>query len=116
MIKFVSLCLISFSLLIINNKRLGDTMIHFDKINSYKSCINLKEKIKNLNLKCEDLLNEEKEKNEKSPNHSLKELIKKGKKTNFISIRETGNYTKKIDKKDKVKLMNLVKALKNSEI
>ena len=40
-------------------------MIHFDKINSYKSCINLKEKIKNLNLKCEDLLNEEKEKNEK---------------------------------------------------
>ncbi len=116
MIKFVSLCLISFSLLIINNKRLGDTMIHFDKINSYKSCINLKEKIKNLNLKCEDLLNEEKEKNEKSPNHSLKELIKKGKKTNFISIRETGNYTKKIDKKDKVKLMNLVKALKNSDI
>ncbi len=91
-------------------------MIHFDKINSYKSCINLKEKIKNLNLKCEDLLNEEKEKNEKSPNHSLKELIKKGKKTNFISIRETGNYTKKIDKKDKVKLMNLVKALKNSDI
>ena len=116
MIKFVSLCLISFSLLIINNKRLGDTMIHFDKINSYKSCINLKEKIKNLNLKCEDLLNEGKEKNEKSPNHSLKELIKKGKKTNFISIRETGNYTKKIDKKDKVKLMNLVKALKNSDI
>ena len=116
MIKYISLCLISFSLLIINNKRLGDTMIHFDKINSYKSCINLKEKIKNLNLKCEDLLNEEKEKNEKSPNHSLKELIKKGKKTNFISIRETGNYTKKIDKKDKVKLMNLVKALKNSDI
>ena len=38
----------------------------------------------------------QKEKNEKSPNHSLKELIKKGKKTNFISIRETGNYIKKV--------------------
>ncbi len=67
-------------------------------------------------LALNEILNEEKEKNEKSPNHSLKELIKKGKKTNFISIRETGNYTKKIDKKDKVKLMNLVKALKNSDI
>ena len=116
MIKYVSLCLISFSLLLINNKRLGDTMTHFDKISSYKSCINLKEKIKNLNLKCEDLLREEKEKNEKLSNAYLKELIKKGKISNIISIRESENYTKKIDKKDKVKLMNLVKALKNSEI
>ena len=116
MIKYVSLCLISFSLLLINNKRLGDTMLHLDKINSYKSCIKLKEKIKNLNLKCEDLLNEEKEKNDKLPNPYLKDLIKKEKNSNIISIRETVNYTKKIDKKDKVKLMNLVKALKNSEI
>ena len=61
-------------------------------------------------------LREEKEKNEKLPNAYLKELIKKGKISNIISIRETENYTKKIDKKDKVKLMNLVKALKNSEI
>ena len=117
MIKFISLCLISFSLININNKRSGDTMNKCDKKSSFESCIKLREKVKILNLKCEDILqekNDEKEKTEKSFNSNFffKELIKP-KFSNLINIRETNNYVKKINKKDKVKLMNLVKSLKD---
>ena len=100
MIKFISLCLISFSLIIINNKRSGDTMNKYDKKSSFESCIKLREKVKILNLKCEDILQEKNE-------------IIKPKFSNVINIRETNNYVKKINKKDKVKLMNLVKSLKD---
>lgn len=117
MIKYISLCLISFSLLIINNKRLGDTLIKYDKQSSFNSCIKLREKLKNLNLKCEEIIqekNEEKEKNEKLHNIFFKELIKP-KFSNVFVIRETDNYIKKINKKDKDKLMKLVKSLKNHD-
>ena len=111
MIKYISLCLISFSLLIINNKRLGDTLIKYDKQSSFNSCIKLREKLKNLNLKCEEIIQE---KNEKLHNIFFKELIKP-KFSNVFVIRETDNYIKKINKKDKDKLMNLVKSLKNHD-
>ena len=57
MIKYISLCLISFSLLIINNKRIGDTLIKYDKQSSFSSCIKLREKLKNL-YSSKNLLNQ----------------------------------------------------------
>jgi hypothetical protein len=92
-------------------------MNKYDKKSSFESCIKLREKVKILNLKCEDILqekNDEKEKTEKSFNSNFffKELIKPNF-SNVINIRETNNYVKKINKKDKVKLMNLVKSLKD---
>jgi hypothetical protein len=49
-------------------------MNKYDKKSSFESCIKLREKVKILNLKCEDILqekNEEKEKTEKSFNSNF---------------------------------------------
>ena len=85
----------------------SNTILMKERRESYQACIRLRTKAPNLNLKCENLL-------ENIPSH--KELQKDETSKNGIKILQTDvAITRKVNKSEEIKLRNLIKKLRTEK-
>ena len=84
----------------------SNTLLIKEKKESYQACIRIRKKAPNLNLKCENLLEDtlKKEENEKSLNSNI---------TGVKILSTDAAVTRKVNKSEEIKLRNLIKKLSN---
>ena len=107
--SFAFALLILFYIFIIGSNALSSskTLLIKERRESYQACIRLRAKAPNLNLNCENLLeniHSEEERKEDSNNNGIKILPK-----NIVE-------TRKVNKSEEIKLRNLIKELTNENL